>query len=76
MLFKLACDILVVALFGVLFVALSGVREKLVEKLLKQISKAETRRELVVWVGIYVAVSILILTVELYLIATVWQAIF
>ena len=76
MLFELAWVILVVLLFGDLFVVLATVWEKAVEKLLKQISQSTTRRELAIWVGIYVAVSILIFIVEVYLIATVWEAVF
>lgn len=76
MLFEIVSVIIVVLLFGGMFVGLSVVWEKLMEKVLKQISESTTRRELAVWVTLYVVVSVAIFIVEVFIVATVWEAIF
>lgn len=76
MLFEIVSLIIVVLLFGGLFVALSVVWEKLMQNVLKQISESTTRRELTIWVTLYVVVSVAIFIVEVFTIATVWEAIF
>ncbi len=76
MLFEIFAVILIILLFGVLFAGLSIVWEKLMEKVLKQISESETRRELLAWVMIYILFSVAIFTTEVFVIATVWEAIF
>lgn len=76
MLFEIFAVAIVIIVFALLLYALSCLWEKLCEKLLKQISESETRRELLAWVMIYILFSVAIFIVEVFVIATVWEAIF
>lgn len=76
MLFEVFAVIIVVLLFGILFVGLSVVWEKLMEKVLKKISESTTFHELAVWITVYVVGSVTIFIVEVFIITTVWEAIF
>lgn len=76
MLFVIVSILLLVLFFMFLFVSLSIAWKKLVEKLLKHISEATTMQELSIWVAIYVLVSVAVFVVEVFIIVTVWEAIF
>lgn len=76
MLFEIFSVVLVIAVIALLLYMLSWLWEKLSGGLVKDIIESETRGELVCRVLIYVLFSVLIFTVEVYIIATVWEAIF